>query len=80
EPFLINGFHEKCLHLCHANTDAALRVSIELDIGGGNWQVYKDITTANGYACHVFPAGLTAHWVRLVPHETTTATAQFFYT
>lgn len=81
DPFLINGFHEKCLHLCHGDRDTAIRVSIELDISGaGNWHVYKEITTVDGYACHVFPSGLTAHWVRLVPHETTTATAQFFYT
>ena len=81
DPFLMNGFREKCLHLCHDDKETALRVSIELDItGAGNWQVYKEITTDKGYACHVFPSGLTAHWVRLVPHDTTTATAQFFYT
>jgi hypothetical protein len=78
--FLINGFKDKCLHV--SSTDTALvTVRIELDFQGtGAWHRYAEITTGNGYACHVFPAGLSAHWVRLVADTDCTVTAQFFYT
>lgn len=80
EPYLMTGFHEKCLHVSHRDTKT-LRVGIELDFQGtGVWNQYAEITTTNGYGCHVFPTGLSAHWVRLVPDGTCTATAQFFYT
>lgn len=80
EPFLFTGFREKCLHLSHSDSEGSLQVRIELDISGnGNWQPYREIKTEKGYTCHVFATGLSAHWVRLVPDQSTTATAQFFY-
>ena len=79
-PFLMTGFDRKCLHVSHDDTEP-LRVAIELDFQGtGVWHRYADIDTADGYACHVFPSGLSAHWARLVPSRACTATAQFFYT
>jgi len=80
EPFLMTGFDRKCLHISSADA-TSLRVGIELDFQGpGVWHRYGEVSVADGYGCHVFPAGLSAHWVRLVPHATCTATAQFFYT
>jgi hypothetical protein len=80
DPFLMTGFDQKCLHISHADTEP-LRVGIELDFqGNGVWHRYAEMTTTDGYACHVFPPGLSAHWVRLVPDRSCTATAQFFYT
>ncbi len=80
DPFLMNGFNEKCLHLSHDGNEP-LKVTVELDFQGtGNWHRYHQITTSNGYACHVFPSGLSAHWIRLVPdRDVQKATAQFFY-
>ena len=80
EPYLMTGFDQKCLHLSHDGTEM-LRISIELDFQGtGSWNRYAEIETRNGYACHLFPSALSAHWVRLIPNRTCTATAQFFYT
>ncbi len=80
DPFLMHGFGEKCLHVSSAD-GGALRVGIELDFRGtGVWHRYAEVETSDGYACHVFPTGLSAHWVRLVPDRACEATAQFFYT
>jgi hypothetical protein len=79
-PFLMNGFREKCLHVSLAGT-APVTIRIELDFQGtGTWHRYAEITSGSGYAYHVFPRGLSAHWVRLVTNADCTATAQFFYT
>jgi hypothetical protein len=80
DPYLMNGFQEKCLHVSHTDTKTPLKFDIELDFQGtGVWHPYKKIVTSKGYALHVFPSGLSAHWVRLVPHRNTKVTAQFFY-
>ena len=79
DPFLMYGFEHKCLHI-RSSLDAA-RFGVEVDFQGvGNWDRYAEIQTRSGYACHVFPDGLSAHWVRLVPLDAGTVTAQFFYT
>lgn len=80
DPFLMTGFDQKCLHVSHSEP-APFRVSIELDFKGtGDWNTYTDLTTSDGYGVHIFPSGLSAHWVRLVPRDSGTATAQFHYT
>ena len=79
EPYLMTGFDQKCLHISHADKKNG-RFTVELDFQGtGCWQHYADIETRSGYALHVFPAGISAHWVRLVSHQAGTFTAQFFY-
>jgi hypothetical protein len=78
DPYLMTGFDKKCLHISHAEPSAMF--TIELDFQGtGKWQRYTEIETQDGYALHVFPDGVAAHWVRLVPHQDCTVTAQFFY-
>ncbi len=57
DPFLINGFDKKILHL----TDSAsqpVQFTLEIDKKGNNqWEVYRTITVAaNGYAYLIFPA------------------------
>jgi hypothetical protein len=80
DPFLMNGFENKCLHVSHPKHGSG-RFTIELDFQGtGQWHAYAEVETDRGYGQHVFPTGLSAHWVRLVPHQACTATAQFFYT
>jgi hypothetical protein len=79
DPFLMYGFGEKCLHVSSSD-GGALSVGVELDFRGtGVWHRYADVETRDGYACHVFPTGLGAHWVRLVPDRACEATAQFIY-
>lgn len=81
DPFLMTGFEHKCLHLAH---DAAEPVTfvIEVDItGNGNWRTCESLSVSGkGYRCHVFPAGFSAHWVRVTADKPCTATAQFVYT
>jgi len=79
DPYLMTGFDQKCLHISQADEQLG-RFTVELDFqGAGVWHHYADIETRRGYACHAFPPGLTAHWVRLIPHQSCMATAQFFY-
>ncbi len=80
DPFLMNGFRDKCLHISHEN-GGNLRFQIEVDFQGtGVWHQLEEIETNDGYACHVFPSGFSCHWVRLVSSSSCTATAQFVYT
>jgi hypothetical protein len=81
DPYLMTGFEHKCLHIHHESKGAG-RFSVEVDFQGTGaaWCRYAELSTENGYAWHTFPPGFSAHWVRLVPHQTGTATAQFFYT
>lgn len=63
-PFLVNGFHERVLHL--AVTDGqTVEIQIEVDrTGQGNWQTY-DTVTVSGYVPYIFPASFDAQWIRL---------------
>lgn len=77
DPFLMTGFDKKVLHL---KTDRAAEVWIEVDfLGTGEWELYEKLP-GSGYRYHVFPAGFSAHWVRLAPQTSCTATAEFMYT
>jgi hypothetical protein len=81
DPFLMFGFDQKVLHLTQTGA-SAVEFKIEVDIlGNGAWQPYENIRVAPGeYRYHVFPAGFTAHWVRLVASAACKATAVFMYT
>lgn len=79
DPFLMTGFGKKMLHLM---TDRPASFLAEYDfLGDGSWAKYERLTTnADGIARHIFPDGFSAHWIRLTPEVTCTATAEFFYT
>ncbi|MBI1335595.1 MAG: hypothetical protein GC164_01380 [Phycisphaera sp.] len=81
DPYLMTGFEHKGLHLTH-NGDAAATYTLELDFKGcGEFHPYHTVTLAPGaYHTHVFPTGLSAHWLRLVCDHDATATAQLHYT
>lgn len=81
DAFLMFGFDQKVLHLYQSGA-SSVQFKIEVDIlGNGFWQPYENIRVASGeYRYHVFPAGFTAHWVRLVPSAACKATAVFMYT
>ena len=80
DPYLMTGFDKKVLHLSHDSEDAQ---SFELQIdflGIQKWHTLTRIDVdAQGYAHYEFPAGFSAHWVRIVPGGECTATAQFVY-
>ena len=77
DPFLMTGFANKMVHL---TTDRAATIRIEIDfLGDGSWELYEKVPV-NGYSRHIFPAGFSAHWVRLIPSESCVASAEFMYT
>lgn len=77
DPFLMTGFGQKVLHL---STDKTTTISIEIDfLGNGSWVPYERLTVS-GYKHHIFPAGFSAHWVRLTSNTAATLSAEFIYT
>ena len=77
EPFLMTGFTHKMVHL---KSDKPTVMTIEIDfLGDGSWERYERIPV-NGYARHVFPAGFSAHWVRVTSSASCTASVEFMYT
>lgn len=81
DPYLMTGFEHKCLHFSHEG-DQPVTLTIELDVTGhGRFLPHAKLTAGKGeLATHVFPTGLSAHWVRVVADRDSSATAQFFYT
>ena len=79
DPFLLHGFEHKGLHLQTA--DPATTVHLEVDfLGNGSWSRCARLqTNQSGYLHHAFPDGFSAHWARLLPESSTTASAQFFF-
>src|SRR5690606_6133715 len=81
DPFLMTGFDQKVLHLSH-DSDQEVSFLVEVDfLGNGTWKPYARIPVpAKGYEFHTFPAGYSAHWVRITADQNCTATAYFMYT
>ena len=67
EPFLINGFSNRVLHLRVAG-ETPLSVSVEYDEQGKDeWQQLEKIEIpANGYRWYIIPQ-INAQWIRIVP-------------
>lgn len=80
DPFLMTGFDKKVLHVSQKGAQGMV-VTVEVDFqGNGRWHKYTDLAvTDGGYAHHEFPAGFSAHWVRLTVSHGGTVTAQFTY-
>jgi len=77
DPFLMTGYDKKVLHV---KTDKAAKFEIQVDfLGAGDWVTYESMTVS-GYKFHAFPTGFSAHWVRLIPDQDCTASAEFIYT
>jgi hypothetical protein len=76
----MTGFDRKVLHVSQQGA-ASATVTVEVDfMGNGRWQTYTELTVPNGgYVHHEFPAGFSAHWVRLKVSHAATITAQFVY-
>lgn len=79
DPYLMTGFEHKCIHLTH-DAGKTIDFDIELDfMGHGQFEKYLTLSTER-YVQHTFPTGLSAHWLRIVPHGDCKATAQLHYT
>lgn len=80
DPYLMTGFDRKVVHLSHA-ANSPVTFTIEVDfIGDGSWVTYEKIAVpAQGYRHHEFPAGFSAHWVRVRVDRPCRATAYFIY-
>lgn len=80
DPYLMTGFDQKVLHLTH-NTIREVTCTVEVDfMGTGQWHTYATLKLpAAGYLHHEFPAGFSAHWVRLTMDKPCKATAVFIY-
>ena len=81
DPYLMTGFDKRCIHFSH-QAPSTVRFTVEVDFQGDNhFHAYETFTVPQGgYAQHVFPAGFSAHWVRVVADTDCTATAQLHYT
>ncbi|MHC4591662.1 MAG: hypothetical protein ACYS8L_03085, partial [Planctomycetota bacterium] len=81
DPYLMTGFDRKVLHLAHQAPEA-VTFAVEVDFQGhGAWHAYERISVpAEGYTHHEFPAGFSAHWVRVIADKDCVATAYFTYT
>ena len=76
EPFLMTGFDKKMVHF---RSDRAVAFEMEVDfLGDGSWEKYERLSV-NSYARHIFPAGFSAHWVRITPSADCVASVEFFY-
>ena len=80
DPFLMTGFDRKVLHVAQKGAASTI-VTVEVDFqGNGRWHTYVELNVPDdGYVHHEFPAGFSAHWVRLKVSHATTITAQFIY-
>jgi hypothetical protein len=74
DPFLVNGFDQKVLHL---KTDKAVSITLQIDkIGNNKWENYETIKLgANEYRYFVFPADFKATWIRFKTNVDCNATA-----
>lgn len=81
DPFLVNGFDQKILHLAQTS-DKSVSFTIQIDKTGRNqWEDYKTISvSANGYQYLIFPAQFQATWVRFKTDADCNATAFFHFT
>jgi hypothetical protein len=79
EPYLMTGFDKKVLHLKRYDSENA-SVTVEVDfLGSGDWSEYERFELDRPYVHHEFPAGFSAHWVRLSASRPGVFSAEFVY-
>lgn len=80
DPYLMTGFDRKRLELSHASTEE-VEFKVEVDfLKNGTWRTYQAIKAPAGQTVrHEFPAGFSAHWVRVTANRDCVATATFVY-
>jgi hypothetical protein len=80
DPYLMAGYDRKTLALSHdANSEVSFTILVDV-AGDGVWFPYAKLRVPAGQTVtHAFPAGYSAHWVRLKPNRPAKATAMFQY-
>jgi len=80
DPYLMTGYDRKAVRFSH-NRQGDVRFTIEVDfLASRTWQMYDTIAVPAGKTItHTFPAGFSAHWVRVVADKDCNATAWFIY-
>ena len=80
DPYLMAGYRTKSIALSHGSAQTVM-FDIEADIDGNNhWCPYAQIAVKSGKTLtHRFPAGYSAHWVRVKSDRDTTATVLLNY-
>ncbi|HEX2970932.1 MAG TPA: hypothetical protein VHP11_01295, partial [Tepidisphaeraceae bacterium] len=80
DPYLMTGYNQKTVYLSHDQT-GEVKFAIEVDFAAdGSWHLYDTISVpAKQTIRHVFPAGFSAHWVRVKANKDCQATAKFVY-
>ena len=80
DPYLMAGYDRKRLEVSHAAREP-VTITVEVDpAGDGGWLPAATLTVPPGETVrHDFPAGYSAHWVRLTADRPCTATATFIY-
>ncbi len=80
DPYLMNGFDKKSLHLYH-DASEAVEFTVETDfMGTGDFRTFKKINVSPGeYVHYEFPDAYSAQWMRLSVSKTCKATAIVIY-
>jgi len=80
DAYLMAGYRTKSLALSHRAAQSVV-FTVEVDFAAnGEWSEYLKLVVEPGQtAYHRFPAGYSAHWVRLKANRATRASALFTY-
>jgi len=80
DPFLMTNFDQKSVTLSH-DAKQPVTFTIQVDfLADGTWRDYGSVTVNAGETkTETFPAGYSAHWVRLKADQACAATAEFEY-
>jgi hypothetical protein len=80
DAYLMAGYDQKSLELSH-DAKEAVAFSVEVDlVADGTWVRYATLEVPPGKPLmHAFPAGYSAHWVRLKADRACKASALFTY-
>ena len=80
DPYLMLGYQHKVLDLSHeAQTTVVFTIEVDF-LGDSTWSEYGRFAVQPGEKLrHAFPAGYSAHWVRLKSDIATAASALFTY-
>ena len=74
DPFLINGFPQKMVHLV---SDRPVTFSLEVDRkGSGQFEEYKRIKTS-GYTSYIFAKDFEGQWIRVVANKSCKVSVSF---
>ena len=80
DRYLMTGYDHKKVELSHdRNQDVTFTIEVDF-LCRGTWQTYDQIVVPTGKrVTHTFPAGFSAHWVRLAVDQPCQTTAWFTY-